>query len=252
MAPNTSQRIPFVRIPAGPANPTTSPARSEKIEWRHRATRRRSIRAAVRIGSLVTALNDGLSRAFLRLQFPTRAPTSRKSSCSRRQFAGRPGASTKRPVAQNGYPIGDLIYLVDEVGDEDDRQAARLEIANNLEQPAVSPASRLAVGSSSTSTRVSSSSAREIATSCWIATTEYEPSGRSTSISMPSRRSVARARMRAPRHEISPNRRGCRPSVRAPGHRHCRDEIDLLIDGADPERARSRGRADLELPAVEK
>ena len=82
-------------------------------------------------------------------------------------------------------------------------------IANSA---AVSLASRLAVGSSSTSTRVSSSSARAIATSCCTAT-EKDPSGRSMSMSTPSRASLARACSRALRHEIMPKRPAVRSSA---------------------------------------
>ena len=81
--------------------------------------------------------------------------------------------------------------------------------------------------------------------------TEKEPSGRSTSMSILSRFSRSRARLRASRQAISPNRRGWRPSVRFLVTDMVGIEIDLLIDRADAERARVAGRIDLDRAAVD-
>ncbi len=59
-------------------------------------------------------------------------------------------------VAQHRHAVGDLVDLVQEVGDEQDRDARR-ELADDPEQLATSPASRLDVGSSRMSTWASMS-----------------------------------------------------------------------------------------------
>ena len=114
----------------------------------------------------------------------------------------------------------------------------------------VSFASRLAVGSSSTRTRVSSSSARAMAMSCWMAT-EYVPSGRSTSMSILRRLSRSRAILRAPRQSNEPEPARLAAERQVLGHRHRRNEVDFLVDRADAEGLRLACRTDLDRAAVQ-
>ena len=41
---------------------------------------------------------------------------------------------TSRPLRSTDDAVGDRVDLIDEMGDEDDREAARLQIAHDLEQ----------------------------------------------------------------------------------------------------------------------
>ena len=50
-----------------------------------------------------------------------------------RQFGNR-ARSDEAPIAQHGDPVADRIDLVEEVGDEDDADAAALEIPQDLEK----------------------------------------------------------------------------------------------------------------------
>jgi hypothetical protein len=102
---------------------------------------------------------------------------------------------------------------------------------------ATSFSSRLAVGSSSTSSRADVSSARAMATICCMAT-ESEPSSASTSHSTSSRASAARARRRMARQLRKPSAPGWRPSVMFSATESEGIKVHLLVNRADPERAR--------------
>ena len=72
-------------------------------------------------------------------------------------------------VAQHGHAVGDLVHLVEEVADEQDRHARGRSSRMTAKSCSTSPRSRLDVGSSRISTRESRTIARLIATSCWMA-----------------------------------------------------------------------------------
>ena len=67
---------------------------------------------------------------FCALQF---AAEHQRDQLEARQLRGRRRAD-QTAVSQHGDAVGDLVDLIDEVGDEDDGDAARLEIAQDAEQ----------------------------------------------------------------------------------------------------------------------
>ena len=95
-----------------------------------------------------------------------------------------------------------------------------------------SPSSRLEVGSSRISARDFVSSARAIATICWMAT-EQSPNWIVSSRSRPSRSSAWRARF-ADLPPLQPAKNGRLPTeADIFGDRETGDEVDLLINRAD-------------------
>ena len=98
-------------------------------------------------------------------------------------------------VAQHGDAVADVVHLVEEVGDEQHRDARRPDPLDDLEQLVDLSASRLDVGSSRISTWASTSIARAIDTSCCTAS-ECDSSGDPGSMSRCSCSSTSAARRR--------------------------------------------------------
>ncbi len=114
----------------------------------------------------------------------------------------------------------------------------------------VSFASRLAVGSSSTRTRVSSSSARAMAIELLDGHRIRAERPLDVDVDIEALQPLARQPSRAaPGDQPEPARLAAERQVL--GHRHRRDEIDFLVDRADAEGLRLAGRADLDRMAVE-
>ena len=139
----------------------------------------------------------------------------------RRRRRVRRGAAAGVPsVAQDDEAIGDRLHLFDEMRDVDDRVALRLQPAKQREQPlARRRAPRLLVGSSSTSTRQPTASARAISTSCCAAGRQIGRRCASGEISAwPSCASASRGRLahrardRRGRSASAPRRARCSPS----------------------------------------
>ena len=61
------------------------------------------------------------------------APEHHRHELDARQFGNR-ARSDEAPVAQHGDPVADRIDLIEEMGDEDDADAAALEIPQDLEK----------------------------------------------------------------------------------------------------------------------
>ncbi len=86
--------------------------------------------SAARIGSPDATVALVARRASVALQL---AAEHQRDQLEARQLRGRRRAD-QTAVAQHGDAVRDLVNLVDEVGDEDDGDAARLEIAHDAEQ----------------------------------------------------------------------------------------------------------------------
>ena len=154
-------------------------------------------------------------------------------------------------VAQHRQPVGDRVDLFEEMRNEHDGEAARPQIADDIEQPRrlgrVETGGRLVEHQHARVVFQRARDGDELLHGDGIGAER----ACSTSISTPSRCIRARARTpaAAPIDEAeAPRQPAERQVVR---HRQRRDEIDFLIDGADPGGARVGGGGEAQQPAVE-
>ena len=172
------------------------------------------------------------------------APEHERDQFQPRQFPGR-RRSDEATVAQHGYAIGDPVHLIEEVGDEDDGDAAAFKIAQDPEQElglvGVEAGGRLVEHQNP---RVVFERARdrdqllnrdriraERAFGVDVDTEPREPLARDGARRAPGNQAET-ARLAAEREVL--------------GHRHGRDQIDFLVDRAHAHRARLTGRADID------
>jgi hypothetical protein len=139
-----------------------------------------------------------------------------------------------RVVAEDRHAVADLVHRVEEVGDEQDRDAVAPELAHDAEQ-LVGLVGREARGRlvEHEDLRRRDDEARAMAAICWIAI-EYEPSVRVTSMmSRPPRISrpggSSSASRSAPLHRLTADQEVLR-------HREVGAEVHLLVHGADAQR----------------
>ena len=153
--------------PSSPATPTTSPWRNVRSKGCDaRPLRPKSLKREQRRCRLRAA---GACRWASPRQARGRASCWTSSTRSRARPFGR--VADQPAVAQHRDAVGDLEDLVEEMGDEDDAEAAALQLAHHRRTASrTSCASRLAVGSSRISTLPDSSTARAMAMICWMAT----------------------------------------------------------------------------------
>ena len=166
-----------------------------------------------------------------------------------RKLGGRAFAD-EAAVAQHRYPIGDLVDLVQEVGDEDDRDAAAFQVADDLEQElglvGVEAGGRLVQHQHP---RVVLERARD---GDQLLDGKRKGAERPLDIDVdpePLEPLPGEAARRAPGDQPEPARLTAERQI--PGHRHGRDQIDLLIDCPDAQRARFARRIDLDRAAVD-
>ena len=130
-------------------------------------------------------------------------------------------------------------HLLEEMADVDDRDAARAQPTDHLEQPLASRGceSEL-VGSSITSTRASPASARAISTSCRGAGRQRADDAVGRELRVRSSQASARSHSRAhaPRDRRRRTARGSRPSRMFSAHGQVRAERELLVDHRDAAR----------------
>ena len=163
-APKISLATSVRPDPSNPASPTTSPARMERSNGSIR--RRRPTPSATRIGCPLAAGAVAAARSSVR--------SSSRPSMSEISFSGGRSAvaadPTRRPLRKTEMRSAIWYTWSMKCVMKTIAIPRRLKSRMMRKSSSVSFASRLAVGSSSTRTRVSSSSARAIATSCWMAT----------------------------------------------------------------------------------
>ena len=131
----------------------------------------------------------------------------------RRQLGGR-RRSDQPAVAQDRDAVGDLVDLIDEMGDEDDGEAAAFQIAHDLEQKlglvGVETGGRLVEHQDPRVVFERASDRDQLLDRHRIGAERPLD----VDIELEPLEPLPRARSRASRHEIRPNRRGWRPSVR--------------------------------------
>ena len=214
--------------PIRPAMPRISPRRSVKRR-RSRLERRRRSRIA----------SPGARGAARKQVADVAARPSAPTIVVVRRVGGRAAAGVAA-VAQHDEAVGDLLHFLDEVRDVDDRVPLRLAAgASRSNSRRTSSRPRLLVGSSRTSTRQPTASARAISTSCCAATDRRADRRVGRDVVVPelarARRSPI-ARMRARSHEAAAHRLGAEHDVLH--HAQVRRERQLLVDHRDAGAAR--------------
>ena len=210
--------------------------------------RRRPSPSATSIGSPLSDEASVGRRASTLLQLATE---HQRDQLQPRQIGGRTPSPTRRPLRNTEMRSAICVDLVDEMGDEDDCDAVRFEIAHDLEQ-------QLGLGRVEAGRRlVQHEHARVLleragdgdqlldrhrigAERPFDVDVEIEPLA-----------AAGGPRSRDPRQEISPKRRGWRSSVRFLVTDMVGIEVDFLIDRADAQRARLAGGVDARPAAVE-
>ena len=196
--------------------------------------RRRPRPRATRIGSAPEEERGAGRTLFGLLEF---VPEHHRDQLQRRKLRN-PGRADQPAVAQHGYSVGDRVDLLDEMGDEDDRDPSRLEIAENLEEQRrlgrIEARRRFVEHEQASVVLERSGDRHELLDRHRIGAerpldvdVEAEPLE-------PLARELAR---RAPGNQAEPARLTAERQVL--GHRHRRHQIDFLIDGADAQRARA-------------
>ena len=245
MAPKMSLATSVRPDPNKPASPTTSPGLSDEIERRHDAPAPQSLGQKDRL-----PLNRCVRAGFeALLGLHELAPEHERDQSQPRQLPGR-SRPDEAPVAQHGYAIGDPVHLIDEVGDEDDRDAARLEIAQDAEQKlglvGVEAGGRLVEHQNPRVLFERASDGDQLLNRDRVRAERALRVDVDTEPREPLARDGAR---RAPGNQAEPARLAAKREVL--GHRHGRDQIDFLVDRADAHRARLAGRADIDGAAVD-
>ena len=226
-------RFRFGPSRAGPRGPTTSPARSSMSNGA--MTRRRPTPFADEIGSPFDSRVAQRRPLLGALEF---VPDHHRHELAATGISAIAPDADAAAVAQHGDPVGDLIDLIEEMGDEDDREAAPLQVAQDVEQPL---RSRWRRGSRSARraparARRPRARGRSRPVAGWRRNRSRAGARRRCrGRAAPSARARVSARAR---QSTKPKRRGSRPSVKVLRHRHRRNEIDFLIDAR-----RSRRRA---------
>ena len=201
-APKMSLATSVRPEPSRPGEAHDLAARERQIERLHDCV---AVRGPGRAGS-------ARPRAVGRARRAVAQPSSSRPSISGISFSGGSSgdraAPTQAAIAQHRYPVGDRVNLLEEMGDEDDRDAARLQIANDLEEErglgGVEAGGRLVQHENA---RVVLERARDGDELLDRARKRSRAAARRRCRCL-SRSSRSRARLRAARQEISPNRRG--------------------------------------------
>ena len=231
--------------PSKPASPTTSPGLQRQIERRHDAPPPQSLGQKDRL-----PLNRCVRAGFeALLGLHELAPEHQRDQFQPRQLPRR-GRPDQAPVAQHGYAVGDPVHLIDEMGDEDDRDAARLEIAQDAEQQlglvGVEAGGRLVEHQNPRVLFERAGDRDQLLNRDRIGAER----ALDVDVDIEPREPLARDGARlAPGNQAEPARLAAEREVL--GHRHGRDEIDFLVDRADAHRARLAGRADIDGAAVD-
>ena len=128
IAPNTSLATSVRPDPRRPASPDDLAGPQREIERRHDAASPQSLSKEDRPSLHGPMVPLQPLFGFLELTSEHQRNEFQARKLRRRAFAD------EAAVAQHRYAVGDPVNLVEKMGDEDDRDASALEIAQNLEQ----------------------------------------------------------------------------------------------------------------------
>ena len=163
---------------------------------------------------------------------------------------GDRGAADEEAVAQHRDTVRDFVNLIDEMGDEHNGDAVRLQVPDNLEQErdlvGVEARRRLVEHQHPRVVLERPGDGDELLDGDRIGAERPLD----VDVDVEALQALPRALSRpSPIDEPKPLRLAQQRQIL--GHRHGRDEVDLLIDRADPERLRVARLADVDRAAVE-